>query len=143
MDRRRAEALQEARRKAALRFSVIAAKHTPPNLQIVYRKKLTGCAWVRGRKIAVPRPITRRALHVYLHEVGHVVLNHVHDKPVHVQEFEAEQWAFAIMQREGVAIHQKSIHRAKAYVAQKIMQAIMSGNEPVHLDAARFANVSL
>lgn len=122
----------------------IAARHTPDDLHVEYRKRLTGCAWARGRRISAPRPVTRRALHVYLHEVAHVVLQHFHDRPAHVQEYEAEQWAFAVMRAEGVAIPRASLERAKAYVAHTIMRDMGSGcGHPIHLQAARFANLAL
>ena len=137
------EALQLARRAAAARFAEIAARHTPGDVEVEYRTKLTGCAWARSRKIAAPKPVTRRALHVYLHEVAHVVLEHFHDRPVHVQEYEAEQWAFAVMRIEGVPIPRASTRRAKAYVAQSIMRELHHGGVPIHLPAARFANIAL
>ena len=135
------QALQQARRDAAVRYLLIAARHTPTDVQVVYRKRLTGCAWARSRRIAVPVPKTRRALHIDLHEVAHVVLEHFHDRPVHVQEFEAEQWAFAVMRAEGVPIPRASTHRAKAYVAHTIMRE--RRGVPIHLPAARFANLPL
>jgi len=75
--------------------------------------------------------------------VAHVVLRHFHDRPVHVQEYEAEQWAFAIMRAEGVPIPRASSRRAKAYVAQTIAHAMVTGGEPIHLPAARFARAWL
>ena len=135
------QALQEARRAAAYRYMSIAAKHTPADVRVAYRKRLTGCAWARSRRIAAPVPKTRRALHVYLHEIAHIVLEHFHDKPVHVQEFEAEQWAFAVMRAEGVPIPRASVRRAKAYVAHTIL--CEQGVAPIHLPAARFANIAL
>jgi hypothetical protein len=135
------QALQQARRAAATRYMLIAARHTPADVHVSYRKRLTGCAWARSRRIAVPLPVTRRALHVYLHEVAHVVLEHFHDRPVHVQEYEAEQWAFAVMRAEGVTVPRASIERARAYVAHTIMRE--RGVAPIHLPAARFANIAL
>ncbi len=144
MKRLSPEALQQARKAAADRYLAIAARHTPADLQVAYRKRLTGCAWARGRRISAPWPATRRALHVYLHEVAHVVLEHFHDRPMHVQEYEAEQWAFAVMRAEGVAIPRASLERAKAYVAHTIMRDMGADfGHPIHLQAARFANLSL
>ncbi len=133
------EALQQARRAAAARYLEIAARYTPPDMTVTYRKRLTGCAWARSRRIAAPRPSTRRALHVYLHEVAHVVLEHFHDRPTHVQEFEAEQWAFAVMRAEKVPVPRASLRRAKAYVASTILQEV--SHTPIHPPAARFANL--
>jgi hypothetical protein len=142
MARLEPEALRAARKASALRYLGIAAKYTPTDIQISYRSRLTGCAWARSRRISVPRPVTRRALHVYLHEVAHVVLAHFHEKPVHLQEYEAEAWAFGIMEAEGVAIPWQSRLRAQAYVAQKVLQDKAQGG-PVHPAAAAFANIAL
>ncbi len=143
MTRLSPQALQQARKEAAVRYLAIAMRHTPSDVQVEFRKRLTGCAWARSRRIAAPRPTTRRALHVYLHEVAHVVLEHFHDRPVHVQEYEAEQWAFAVMRAEGVAVPRASLLRAKAYVAHTIMRDIGAGyGQPIHLQAARFANLA-
>jgi hypothetical protein len=71
------------------------------------------------------------------------VLEHFHDRPVHVQEYEAEQWAFAVMRAEGVPIPRASTQRAKAYVAQTIRQEMDRGGVRIHLEAARFANLAL
>ena len=141
MTRLAPKALQEARRAAAERYMAIAAKYTPADVTVAYRKRLTGCAWARSRRIAAPRPVTRRALHVYLHEVAHIVLEHYHEKSVHVQEFEAEQWAFAVMRAEGVSVPRASLRRAKAYVAATILQE--AGRAPIHRPAARFANLAI
>ncbi|MFO1114221.1 MAG: hypothetical protein U1E28_00930 [Beijerinckiaceae bacterium] len=143
MTRLSPEALLLARKSVAARCLAIAARHTPDDVEVQYRKRLTGCAWARGRRIAAPRPVTRRALHVYLHEVAHVVLEHFHDRPVHVQEYEAEQWAFDIMRAEGVAIPRASLQRAQAYVAHTIMREIDRSGGPIHLPAAQFARVCL
>lgn len=141
MTRLSPEALQLARKAAAARYLAIAAAHTPDDVIIQYRRRLTGCAWARSRRIAAPRPITRRALHVYLHEVAHVVLEHFHDRPVHIQEYEAEQWAFAVMRAEKVSIPRASLRRAQAYVAHTILREIDRSGGPIHLPAARFAGV--
>lgn len=113
-----------ARGRAALasRCLSVAGRHTPSDVQVIFRRALTGCAWARSRRISVPRPVTRRALHVYLHEVAHVVLEHFHERPIHEQEFEAEQWAFDVMRNEGISIPAASLRRAQAYVSQVIAE---------------------
>ena len=128
-----------ARRAAASKYLEIAEKYTPPDLQVRYRSRLTGCAWARSRRIAAPRPVTRRALHVYLHEVAHVVLEHYHLKSEHVQEYEAELWAFEVMRAEGIPIPAKSLRRAKDYVAYLVHEAARTGLE-VDQGALRFSD---
>lgn len=129
------EQLQAARRAAAERFTEIATRHTPPDVLVGYRKSLTGRAWPKSRRIEVPRPVTRRALHIYLHEVAHIVLDHRRQKPVHVQELEAEQWAFRVMREEGVPVPRKSLRQAKRYVRRKIRRAELAGAKSIDAKA--------
>jgi hypothetical protein len=101
-------------------------------------------AYVTQKAISVPKPVTRRALHVYLHEVAHVVLEHCPlgkggGKPRHVEEYEAEQWAFNVMRAEGVPIPRKSMASAKSYVARKIRQAERRGAKKIDARAKAFA----
>lgn len=131
--------LLEARWAAADRFMAIAQRHTPPDIEITYHKGLYGRAWVETRKMHVPIPTTRRRLHIYLHEVGHIVLDHRRKKPVHVQEMEAEKFAFRIMREEGIPVPRKSMAQAKRYVGWKIRQAKKRGAKHIDAEAARFA----
>ena len=114
--------LADARRLASARYENIASRYTSTDVTVTYRRRLTGCAWVKGRRIAAPR-----ALHVYLHEIAHVVLGHMHEKSEHVQEYEAELWAFEVMRAEGVSIPEKSLRRARDYVAYLVHQAYCTG----------------
>jgi len=121
--------LRLAREETARRMMAIADKYTPADIAVEYRARLTGCAWAWSRRIAAPRPVTRRALHVYLHEVAHVVLEHKHERPEYIQEYEAELWAFEVMKAEGVEIPPRCISRAKANVAYMIHRATRAGHE--------------
>ncbi len=115
--------LAATRQGLAQHCLTVAAKYTPADLTISYRKRLTGCAWAKSRRICAPRPLTRRALHIYLHEVAHVVLEHYHDKPEYIQEYEAELWAFEVMEKEGIPVPAQCLRRAQAYVAYLIEKA--------------------
>ncbi|MFO1168968.1 MAG: hypothetical protein U1E19_12800 [Rhodoblastus sp.] len=137
----RYQRLRSARRNIAERCLEVASIYTPRDVQVSFRKGLTGCAWARSRRISAPRPLTRRALHVYLHEIAHVVLEHFHDRPVHEQEFEAEEWALGVMQREGIGVPRASLQRAQAYVAQTILGD--SQATAISLRAAAFARAYL
>jgi hypothetical protein len=44
--------LQAARKAAAERYAQVAAKHTPRDVVVTYRKGLSGRAWVKSRKIS-------------------------------------------------------------------------------------------
>jgi hypothetical protein len=84
-----AEKLQAARRAAAERFEAIAALYMPVGWTVKYRKSLTGCCSHLRKSIAVPRPRTRKALCVFLHECAHAHLHGGKRKPRHVEEWEA------------------------------------------------------
>ena len=137
-----------------------ALTNTPAAVRVVrIRRTLSGRAY-SAAEIAVPRPVTRRALHIFLHECAHVALGHVfaptlphggpgpvqaasmpriRRKPRHVEEYEAEQWAFDRMWESGIPIPRKSLKRAKSYVAYKIRQAQRRGAKAVDQDAQRWA----
>jgi hypothetical protein len=131
--------LQAARREAAERFQAVAKRHTPADVSVEFHKRLSGRAWPKHKRIVVPEPKTRRALHIYLHEVAHVVLNHVGKVPRHVEEMEAEKWAFAVMRQEQIPIPRKSLQSARAYVGFKIRQARRRGAKRIDPEAAKFA----
>src|SRR5690242_20537711 len=50
---------------------------------------------VRDLLIKAPRPFTRQAMYVYLHECRHVALGHLRScrNSRHAEKFEAERWA--------------------------------------------------
>jgi len=141
-----------------------ALANTPVSVRVVrIRKTLSGRAY-SAAEIAVPRPVTRRALHIFLHECAHIALGHVKTaqfapmlphggpgpapaaslprirrKPRHVEEYEAEQWAFDRMRESGIPIPRKSLRRAKSYVVYKIRQARRRGAKVIDKDAQRWA----
>ena len=126
------------KRLAAERFEAIAKQETPDGITVEYRKQLSGRAWVSIKKVSVPRPRTRRALHIYLHEIAHIVLDHRRQKPRHVEEYEAETWAFETMRKHGISVPRKSLQRAKQYVARKIQQAKARGAKRIDPKAKAF-----
>ena len=89
--------LQAAKRVAAERFEAIAVRHLPPGYSVVrYRKNLSGYCDPKNKVIVVPRPRTRKALYIFLHECAHAHLHRNGSRgrvPRHVEELEAEQWA--------------------------------------------------
>ncbi len=139
----------EGREQMKLRCQVIAAKYFSQISQLgsaVHheRKSLTGRAYTRNevRIIEAPRPVTRRSLYVFLHECAHHLLGHLKDnKPTHVHEVEAEEWAHKIMRAEGLAVPRKETRRAKQYIAMKIQRAFKRGAKVIDPKAARFAGV--
>jgi hypothetical protein len=104
----------------------VAAEETPESVvEIAYRSRLSGSSRRIGKEpfylISVPRPHTRRALAIYLHEIAHCVLGHFGRSKLKAweQERDAEAWAFAKMREHGIAVPRKATRSAKAYVARK------------------------
>lgn len=105
-----------------------ALANTPENVHLIrIRRNLSGRAYIKEHTMAVPRPFTRRALQLFLHECGHFVLHSKGRKKRYIEEYEAEQWSFQKMRDAGIPIPKKSKERAKGYVARKIGQAYARG----------------
>ena len=105
----------------------------------LWRSSLTGCANVAKSEIEVPKPLTRKSLYIFLHEIGHVAIGHLGKKKRHVEEYEAEQFAHERMRELGFAVPRSQTERAKAYVARKIGQAYARGAKRIDPKARRFA----
>ena len=137
------EELQAARRAAAAKFEAIAMSYLPEGYTLGYRKSLSGNHCSRTKHINAPRPVTRKALYIFLHECGHAHCGHENGgskkQPRHVQEMEAEQWAHAKMREHGIAVPRTMTVRAKNYVARKIRQAVRRGAKHIDPAARRYA----
>ena len=104
------------------------------------RASLTGCAWVRDRAVEAPWPsTTRKRLYILAHEIGHVALRHTRRLPRYVEEYEAEQFAHALMRETGVAVPRSMTLRAKRYVSRKIAQAHIRGLNKLDKKIAEWA----
>lgn len=135
------EKARKGRKDMADRCLAVAFICLPEGWTFEYRRHLTGRCFYFRRHIAAPRPVTRRALQVWLHECGHAVL-HGPDKPRkprHVEEFEAEKYSFDMMRKYGIAVPRKSVENAKAYVRYKIEQAVRRGVKEIDPKARSFA----
>lgn len=120
-------AAHAAKAANAARFEALAMTYVPAGYKVTYRKSLTGRCWYSPRwEIAAPRPVTRQALYIFLHECAHAIhhgpLTPAQRPPVYVMEFEAEQFAHRIMREHGIAVPRKQTQRAKAYVRRKMMK---------------------
>jgi len=135
--------LQAKKRAAAARFEAIAAAHLPKGWRVVrYRKSLSGYCDLVDKIIVVPRPRSRRALYIFLHECAHAVLHHKRNgKPRHVEELEAELWAHAAMRAAGVPVPHSMTARARRHVAHKIQQAVRRGAKKIDAKARHFAGI--
>lgn len=129
------EIARKAKAELAIKLETIALKYVPEGYTVSYRKSLSGNHSGHSKHINAPRPITRRALQIFLHECGHAHHKHQERKePRYIQEYQAEQYSFEIMRKEGIAIPRASLERAKKYVARKIRQAEVRGAK--HIDPA-------
>ena len=131
--------LQQARREAAQRFEAIGMSYLPEGWTFAYRKSLTGCCYGQRKHIEAPRPVTRKSLYIWLHECAHAHLHGKRNRPRHVEEYEAEQWAHAKMRESGVPVPKDMTKRAKRYVLHKIDQANARGAAAINYDALKFA----
>lgn len=131
--------LQKARREAAERFYAIGMSCLPAGWTFAFRKSLSGRAFLTRRHIDAPRPVTRKALYIWLHECAHAHLHVARRPKAHVRELEAEQWAHAKMREHGVPVPRSMTERAKGYVARKITQAERSGAKRIDPAARAFA----
>lgn len=159
--------LKEAKQRMRTACAEAALANTPASIRVIrIRKTLSGRTY-SPQVIAAPRPVTRRSLHIFLHECAHIALGHVRAnttpqfgptlptvglipaqiaiapkpkrKPRHVEEFEAERWAFDRMREAGIPVPRKSLNRAKGYVAYKIRQAQRRGAKTIDAAALRWA----
>ena len=118
----------------------VAESYLPDGWTVVYRRNLTGRCYYHKKEIATPRPVTRRALHIFLHECAHAVLHRPRSSKLrHREEYEAERWAFARMRENGIAVPRKALQRAKQYVAWKIRQAERRGAKRIDPETRRWA----
>ena len=86
--------LVEGKEKTKRRCIAVALEHTPAQVHtILIRRSLSGRAYHNGW-MAAPKPFTRKALYMFLHECAHFHLGHCgpkRRKPRHVEEYEAER----------------------------------------------------
>jgi hypothetical protein len=142
--------LHAARKAAAQRFTAIAMMYVPEGWKVETRKCRGYCKY-DSKTIVAPKPVTRKSLHLFLHECAHA---HLHapiyfeskskykSKPKHVVEMEAEKWADQKMREHGVPVPRATTKLGKEYVARKIKQAEARGARRIDPEARRFAKGS-
>lgn len=115
-------AAHAAKAANAARFEALAMTYVPAGWDVHHRKSLSGRCWYDLKLIAAPRPVTRRALYIFLHECGHANSPHHASRsvPSYVKEFEAEIFAHQTMRGAGIAVPRSMTQRAKAYVRRKM-----------------------
>jgi hypothetical protein len=112
------------------KIAAIVARRLPKGYKLVEHKEPYGHGssqlTKRQKVIRCPPLVDRWALAVFLHEVAHVVLGHLEktDKtPKWEAEYDAEKWAFTIMQAEGIPVSDEIKANARAYVRECIEEA--------------------
>jgi hypothetical protein len=122
-----------------------ALANTPACVRLIrIREDLTGCAHPNPKSsnygtLETPRPGSRPALQVFLHECAHYALDHRSNRPVYLEEYEAEVWSFARMREAGIPVPRESLKAAKRSVAAAIETALARGMKSIESKAARFA----
>ncbi len=114
------------RKKISERCLEVARKHQPKDYTIHYRSSLTGRCCRDGKWLSAPRPVTRRALHVFLHECHHA-MNAYSKFPSYYAEYQCEMFATRTMESAGLEVHEKSLADARAYVKRCLEQSVRSG----------------
>ena len=112
--------------------------HLPEGWTFKFRKSLSGRCFLKEYRVEAPKPVTRKALYIWLHECAHAHL-HLKRGLRHVEEMEAEQWAHARMREAGVPVPRAMTNRAKRYVARKIEQATARGAKTIDPKAVAYA----
>lgn len=133
--------MQQGRLEMTERCYRCALENTPGTVKAVFiRGSLSGRAYLVTGFLHAPRPKTRKALYIFLHECAHFALHHVgRAKPVHLIEYEAETWAHERMRAYGIPVPRKMTQRAKQYVARKIEKARRRGAKSIDAKAMKYA----
>ena len=125
-----------------------ALANTPASVRVIQiRKSLSGVAHTNPKSpdfglLCAPRPVTRKALYIFLHECAHFVLGLI-AKHRYLEEMECEKWAHARMREAGLLVPRTMTKRAKEYVRYKIIQAANRGCKKFDQGALKFAGLKL
>ena len=95
--------------------------------KITYVKGLYGKAWCKEKRLRIPPPTTRKRMYIIAHELGHIALHAKTSKRSFIKEFEAEQYAHALMRRFKIRIPRAMTKRAKNYVQYRINLSVKRG----------------
>lgn len=139
----RAEYLKRVKAEARSRFMAVALAETPGSVTYIrIRKSLSGWAEWSGKRMCVPKPVTRKALCIFLHECAHIHLRHNGKSrlPRHLEETQAERWAFERMKAHSIPVPRTMRARAKAHIRNQIRKAIRRGAKTIDPAARRFAS---
>jgi TPR repeat len=121
-----------------------ALKNTPENVRVIeIRESLDGRAWLLIGKLSAPRPVTPRALFIFLHECAHFVLHSDGKRRKrYLEEMQAEKWALARMQESGIPVPRDITRESKERVRLLIHKTSGHGAGNVDKEALRYAGIS-
>ena len=116
--------------RSRARYAAVALANTPDNVRVVrICTSLSGFACINPKHsdfgmLCAPRPVTRKALYIYLHECAHFVLHADRKRRgSYVEEMEAEQWAHKKMREAGIAVPRMMTRDAKYQIAVLMIRA--------------------
>lgn len=118
------------------RIRSVVRRYLPKGWRVVeWDKQLDGYADPLTRTVRVPRLVTRYALCVFMHEIGHVVLGHCRDMTAYEwhQEFEAEEWARKQMAGCGVSMP-NAYREDSRYTIRCMVEKAMNHDDDLEVD---------
>jgi len=81
-----------------------------------------------NREMIVPKPTSNYRLYAYLHECGHLALNHYsHDSDLAFYEYQAVRYAFGAMEKSNIRILPKTMYIAKYNLAEYVSYDVKRG----------------
>lgn len=109
------------RRLTPQHYREIVRRHLPPGWCFIERRPpgLLGDCDYDTRRLRFGPLLTRDDLYVALHEIGHARLHSPPRAPnasLHVEEYEAEQYAIGVMRIEGIPVPREHLRLAKENV---------------------------
>lgn len=121
-------------------------------------KSNVGRAWVEEKSIRVPVIKDIESIYIILHEIGHIVLNHISasKKPLYLEEMEAELFALSYLKKWDIhklfnEDYENIKIRAQRYIRWSIMYTIQRSLynstkilqlKNIHLIALKFSRIN-
>ena len=109
--------------------------------EIEYIKGNYGKAYIKDKKIRIPKPLTLRTLATALHEIGHIAIGKV--KPQYYSEFLAEMFVRQKFKEYGLTLKRAIADRQKSYVAYRVKLSVKRATNPkykVKSEVLKFIN---
>jgi len=113
--------------KTKERIKIIEELCERNNIKIEWRKSEvnSGIAYIKDRKIIIPKPKSSSKLITCFHEISHILLGNI--KPSYFEEYLAVKKSFEFMKEYKIPISRKIKKKEIEYVAYSLQQAIHRG----------------